>query len=383
MKAHTLRTWVEIDRKALRHNVGEFFRFVSPETRLMAVIKSNAYGHGLATVAQELVRIQPFGDKGWFGVDSIVEALRLRRVGISNPILVLGFTLPSRMIEAARDRISISISNFDALNALSKLSDRPAIHLKLDTGMHRQGFLKQDIARLITALQKKHIVPEGIFTHFACAKDAAYPTYTSVQLAEFKENVSRIEAAGFSGFVRHAAATGGTLLFPDAHCDMVRIGMGLYGYWPSQESKLAHAMDPQKLLAITLTPVLTWKTIIAEVKQIPKGSLIGYDLTEQTHRKTTIAVLPIGYWHGYDRGLSSLGHVLVHGARARVLGRVSMDMLVVDVTDIPSVHTGDEVVIIGNQGKETISAEDLGRMIGTSAYEILTRINPLIKRVVV
>ena len=396
MKSHTLRTWIEIDKKALRHNVGEFFRFIAPETRLMAVIKSNAYGHGLVTVAKILSSslrspassIQFPASSLWFGVDSIVEALRLRREGVANPILVLGSTLPVRMEEAARERISISISNFDALDSLSRLQERPAVHIKLDTGMHRQGFLKKDMPRLIAMMKKKKIVPEGIFTHFASAKNAAYPTYTIAQLAEFKETVAHIEKAGFSGLIRHAAATGGTLLFPDAHLDMVRIGMGLYGYWPSQESKLAYVMDSeksseQKNKPVILKPVLTWKTIISEVKQIPKESFVGYDLTEATHRKTTIAILPIGYWHGYDRGLSSIGIVLVRGARARVLGRVSMDMLVIDVTDIPLVRAGDEAVILGKQGKETVSAEDIGRMIGTSAYEILTRINPLIKRIVV
>ena len=385
MKPHTLRTWIEIDPKALRHNVGEFFRLIPSETRFMAVIKSNAYGHGLATVAQELAAMQIFEKKGWFGVDSIVEGLRLRREGIVNPILVLGFTLPSRLGEAARERISVGISNFDALESLADTLERPAIHLKLDTGMHRQGFLKKDIPHLIAVLKKKKIAPEGIFTHFASAKDAAYPTYTLVQLSEFGEAVTKIEQAGFSPMIRHAAATGGTILFPDAHLDMVRIGMGLYGYWPSEESRYAkHIAESVKQgVRITLNPVLTWKTIVAEVKQIASGSFVGYDLTERTHRKTTIAILPIGYWHGYDRGLSSVGSVLVRNARARVMGRVSMDMTVIDVTDIPGVRMGDEVVIIGNQGKETVSAEDIGRSIGTSAYEILTRINPLIKRMVV
>lgn len=384
---HTLRTWIEIDKKALRHNVGEFFRLIPKNTRFMAVIKSNAYGHGLVGIAQTLAKTSEFQKRGWFGVDSIVEALRLRREGIANPILVLGFTLPSRMEDAVREGIAISISNFDALKAVAHMKTRPIIHLKLDTGMHRQGFLKKDIARLITTLKKKKIQPEGGFTHFASAKDAAYPTYTLTQLAEFKDSTLRLTQAGFSPLVRHSAATGGTLLFPDAHLDMVRVGMGLYGYWPSQESKLAHAMSiirsARRAQRIALMPVLSWKTVIAEMKKIPKGSFVGYDITEVTNRPTVIAVLPIGYWHGYDRGFSSHGQVLVHNARARVLGRVSMDMIVVDVTDIPLARVGSEVVILGKQSKEILDAEELGRVINTSPYEILTRINPLIKRVVV
>lgn len=392
---HGLRTWIEIDKKALRHNVGEFFRLIPQETRFMAVIKSNAYGHGLALVANILAEEskkkglvhRSFSEGGWFGVDSIVEALRLRREGIINPILVLGFTLPTRMEDASREHIHISVSNFDALEFLASVRECPGFHLKLDTGMHRQGFLQKDIPRLITTLKKKKIKPEGVFTHFASAKDAAYPTYTLAQLAEFKESIARLEEAGFSPFVRHAAATGGTLLFPEAHFDMVRVGMGLYGYWPSQESKHADVLRGSEVSKNTkpllLKPVLTWKTVVTEVKRIPKGSFVGYDLTEMTHRPTTIAVLPIGYWHGYDRGFSGIGEVLVGNARARVLGRVSMDMVVIDVTDIPSVRVGDEVVIIGKQGKEAVDAEDLGRAVGTSPYEVLTRINPLIKRIIV
>ncbi|MDP3779095.1 MAG: alanine racemase [bacterium] len=388
MISSTLRTWIEIDKKALRHNVGGFFDIISSDTRLMAVIKSNAYGHGLTLVAKQLANFQ-FSisnfQKIWLGVDSIVEALRLRKDGITNPILVLGFTLPSRMEDAAREDIRISISNFDSLEALSKLAERPAVHLKFDTGMHRQGFLQKDITRLISILKKKNIQPEGVFTHFASAKDEAYPTYTLAQLAEFKENIARLEQAGFSSMVRHTAATGGTLLFPDAHLDMVRIGMGLYGYWPSEEAKSEKrkVKNEKQGMRIRLKPVLSWKTVIAEVKKIPKGSFVGYDLTERTHRTTTIAILPIGYWHGYDRGFSSQGKVLVGGARASVLGRVSMDMVVIDVTDIPSARVGSEAVLIGAQGKEMIDAEEFGRMIGTSSYEVLTRINPLIKRIVV
>ena len=389
MKSRTVRTWIEIDRDALRHNVGEFFRIIPARTRLMAVIKSNAYGHGLVTTAQELTRMPKFAQRGWLGVDSITEALRLRREGMQNPILVLGFTLPCRIEDAAREHISISISNFDTLKALIAARNRPSIHLKIDTGMHRQGFLGSDIHKLIRMLKKNDIHPEGIFTHFASVKDQMYPTYANEQLERFNTIIAEIQRAGFPDVICHAAATAGTLLVPDAHLDMVRIGMGLYGYWPSLEAKAAHTVSQKKMLRIIkkkpimLKPVLMWKTVVAETKRIPSGSYIGYDLTERTSRNTIIAVLPIGYWHGYDRGLSSTGQMLVRGAIARVLGRVSMDMIVIDVTDIPRVRVGDEITIIGIQGKETISAEDISRMISTSPYEFLTRINPLIKRIVV
>lgn len=377
-----IRTWIEIGALALRHNAEQFFRLLPSETRLMAVVKSNAYGHGLVHGAKLLADLHPksstLNPRLWFGVDSIVEALRLRREGIINPILVLGHTLPSRVSEATAHDIILTVSNFDALRVLAAASTRPAFHLKIDTGMHRQGFMPDEIDKVITALKRAKLAPTGIYTHFASAKDPRDRDYTEAQAHLFEKIITAFSAAGFSPMIRHAAASGGTLIFPETHLDMVRVGMGLYGYWPSVESK----MMKQKL-GIDLKPVLTWKTIIAEVKAIPAGAKIGYDETEAVRRKSKIAILPIGYWHGYDRGLSGIGEVLVRGLRARVLGRVSMDMIVVDVTDIPRARVGDEAALIGRQGKEAIWADELAAKIGTTAYEFLTRINPLIKRVIV
>lgn len=390
-----LRTWVEIDQKALRHNVAEFLKLIPRQTKFMAVVKSNAYGHGLVTAAQSLaelgIRNKEVGmrkthnskflihnSRLWFGADSIVEGLRLRREGIQNPILVLGSTLPSRMSDAVEHNIAFAISNFDALRAYARLQHRPPFHLKIDTGMHRQGFLPHEIKKVAGVLKKRRMIPEGIFTHFALAKDIAYPTYTLEQLRKFHEVAAVLYKAGFKNLMRHAAASGGTLLFPESHLDMVRIGMAMYGYWPSEESRIRN-----KELGIMLKPVLTWKTVIVEIKKIPKGVFVGYDCTERVSRPTTIGVLPIGYWHGYDRGLSGIGEVLIRGHRAKVLGRVSMDMIVVDITDIRGVKIWDEVVLIGKQGKEAVWADDMALKIGTSQYEVLTRINPLIKRVLV
>ena len=399
---NTLRTWIEIDKRALRRNVEQFLKLIPKKARLMAVVKSNAYGHGLVQVASLLAGVNSkkqvvSNSKGltsyfsalttrlWFGVDSIVEGLRLRKEGIQNPIFVLGATLHNRLAEAARENITISVSNFDSLRALAKEKVRPAFHVKCDTGMHRQGFLPEETPQLIKLIKLFKLTPEGIFTHFAAAKDILYPTYTREQTRKFKEVVRALEKAGFKKLIRHAAASGGALLFPETHFDMVRIGMGLYGYPPSPEAGIRNYE-----LGITLKPVLTWKTVVAEIKEIPKGSYVGYDLTERVARKTKIAVLPIGYWHGYDRGLSIIGEVLVRGARTKVLGRVSMDMIVVDVTDIDNkikdkgqrIKVGEEVVLIGRQGKEAIWADELAGKIGTSQYEFLTRVNPLIKRII-
>lgn len=381
---NNLRTWIEIDAKALRHNAGQFLRMIPAEARLMAVIKSNAYGHGLSLVAGKLADIP----KIWFGVDSIVEALRLRKDGIKNQILVLGHTLPGRMGDAARRDIVVSVSNFESLSVLAGLKKRPRFHLKLDTGMCRQGFLPGDMPRLIAFLRQSRLKPRGIFTHFASAKDPDDTAFTRRQLKTFLAMAGELEVVGYA-CMRHAAATGGALLFPESHLDMVRVGMGLYGYWPSSESKTTFLVQEKRKMKngksrmIEWKPVLTWKSIVAEVKKIPKGSRVGYDGTERVRRDTTIAVVPIGYWHGYDRGLSKICEMLLSGRRAKVLGRISMDMTVVDVTDIPKVRVGDEVVLIGTQGKEAIFADELAAKINTTAYEFLTRINPLILRKVI
>ncbi|MDO8561155.1 MAG: alanine racemase [bacterium] len=377
-KNNHLRTWIEIDTAALAANFRQLRNIVSAKKKIMAVVKSNAYGHGIVGIAKSLRKSAP---SIWFGVDSLVEGLRLREEGIKSPILVLGSTLPTLFIEAGRQKIFITISNFEGLDALSKLKVRPEIHLKIDTGMHRQGFLPKEVGVVIKRLKKNKIVPRGIYTHFASAKDRAYPTATLEQFELFKKVTRGFERAGFKGMVCHAAASGGALLFPEAHLDMVRIGMALWGHWPSDEAKINVLSGRFNLPKISLKPVLSWKTRVAEVKKIPTGALVGYDLTERVARLSQIAVLPVGYWHGFDRGLSSSGLVLVGGKRAKVLGRVSMDMIVCDVTNIPGVKVGDVVILIGRQGKEEISAEEIARTLNTSPYEVLTRINPLIERI--
>jgi alanine racemase len=378
-EAQYFRTWIEIDSNALYNNVRVMTKRLAPRTRFMAVIKSNAYGHGLTQIAQLLaLRSSLFASRYplWFGVDSIVEALRLRKEGITQPLFVLGFTLPARLKEAVGADITLSISSFESLKALSALKQRPQFHIKIDTGMHRQGFELKDILQLIKALKKAKLAPAGVYTHFASAKDPGYPSFTNGQFRTFLKAAALLKKAGFKNLIRHAAASGGTLLFPDTHLDMVRPGMALYGYFPSSEAEthLAHRMH--------LRPVLSWKAVVGEVKLIKKGEYIGYDLTERFPQDTRIGIIPVGYWHGFDRGLSSVGEVLVGGRRRRVLGRVSMDMIAVDLSGGGVARQGDEVVLLGKQDKEEVTASEMAMRIATSPYEIITRINPLIHKVI-
>ena len=371
-----LRTWLEIDCRAIEKNYKIFRSLIITKTKLMAVVKSNAYGHGLVDFAKKLERL----GADWFGVDSVVEGLALRREGVKAPILVLGYTLSDKFKEAADNDISITVSSFETLETLQKnhLSRPLKIHIKVDTGMHRQGFLLKDLPKVLSFLQttshKLQANVEGLYTHFAAAKNPAFPEYTKKQIAEFKQWRIAFKKVGFSP-ICHASATAGAMIFPEANFDMARIGIGFYGLWPAKEIESYFANR------ILLEPTLSWKTIISEIKELPKGAKIGYDLTETLQKESRIAICPIGYWHGYPRTLSSVGFVLVGGKRARILGRVSMDMISINITDIKNAKVGDEVVLIGKQKKEKITAGELANLSDTSHYEIVTRLNPLMKRI--
>jgi alanine racemase len=370
-----LRTWIEIDKKAIANNYNVFRGLIKKETKLMAVIKSNAYGHSLLDFARE---VESLG-ADYLGVDSATEALALRKNGTKTPMLILGYTLPELVKEVADNDISFTVSSFDQLKELESVKSEKIcrIHVKVDTGMCRQGFLEEDMNALTKRLKEAekdfNVKVEGLFTHFASAKNPSFPQFTKDQINLFEKWIKVFKDNNFD-VIRHASATAGAILFKEADYDMVRIGIGLYGMWPSKETKL-FAKDRLKLV-----PILSWKTLISEVKEIKVGSKIGYDSTEIAYSKMKIAICPIGYWHGYSRAFSSIGRVLVKGEEARVLGRVSMDMIVIDVTKIKGVEIEDEVVIIGKSDDAELKAEDVSQMIDMSYYEFVTRINPLIKR---
>jgi alanine racemase len=373
----TVRTWIEIDTKAIAANVRVFRKIIGPKTKLLGVVKSNAYGHNI----YEFSRVLERNKVDWLGVDSLIEAVRIREEGIGLPILVLGFTLPSLYELASNHNIILTLSSFEQLEEMVRgpMRKKPLrVHIKLDTGMHRQGFQWNEEKRLFSALSAARIRGrmrvEGFYTHFAQAKEPSRTEATDMQIREFERWRAAFRAHGYDAVLAHASATGGTLVYPNARYDMVRVGIGLYGHWPSEETK--------RLLSkrISLSPVLTWRAVVGEVKEVAAGERIGYDFTETLTRLTRVAIVPVGYWHGLRRALSSKGRVLIKGRSAKILGRVSMDMIAVDVSDIPGVKMGTEVTLIGRDGKEEISLEELARFIGTSSYEVLTSLNPLMQR---
>lgn len=357
--------WLEISEGAVRKNIRTFRRLLDKKTALYAVVKSNAYGHGL----MQFSAITDSAGVDGFCVDSVIEGVKLRASGITKPVLVLGYTVPALYATAAKNGITVTVSNTEALVAWSAAKARPRFHIKIDSGMHRQGFQLPDIPALLKRLARLDAGKSltGTYTHFAMAKNAADTAFTEKQFAVFKEVCALFEKADFTNLVRHASATGGTLLGKDFHMDMARVGIGLYGIWPSAE------LEAQLGKKIILAPVLRLHSLISEIKKIKKGEGVGYDLAERVPRDTKLAVIPIGYWHGIPRAASSVGRVWIGKRQARIIGRVSMDMAVVDVTGIPC-RVGTEI---------SISPIELARSIDASPYEVITRINPLIHKEVV
>ena len=371
MNKDYLKTWVGISKGSIAHNFQIFRSLASDRAKIWAVVKSNAYGHGLVVFSKIADQIGVDG----FCVDSVREGQKLREAGIYKPVLVLGPTLPALLKEAVSNDLTITISNIDALKFYLKSDHKPNFHLKIDSGMHRQGFYPEDIKSIIPTLKKIKEKFKGTYTHFCSAKDINYPTYTEMQFKKFGDALTDLKKAGFDNLTKHAASTGGALINKKYHLDAIRIGIGLYGLWPSKELNV-------QLPKIKLEPVLSWHALISETKKIKKGEFIGYDLTERALKNTLSAILPIGYWHGFPRALSSIGKILINGKQARVLGRVAMDLIVVDASNIKC-KVGDRATIIGKDQKETIFASDAAAQIGASHYELITRINPLIERIVV
>ncbi len=385
----TPKTWVEISRSALTHNITAFRKHVGAKTPIMAVVKSNAYGHGLIQVA----RIADAVGAAWFGVDNVDEGLELRKSGIIKPILVLGYTRDSRLKDCVENRLSFTVYNMSTAKALAKMRLRPVgthpsldakaafVHVKIDTGTTRQGVNGEELKRLVRALTKTPgVAIEGVSTHFANIEDTTDHAYADLQLQRFQDGLSILLKEGIDPPWKHAACSAATILFPETYFNLVRVGISMYGLWPSKETL---AVAKQKRRTLDLKPVMCWKTVVAQVKRVKKGTPVSYGLTERVSRNSVLALLPVGYWDGYDRTLSNNGIALIRGRRCKVMGRICMNMFVVDATDVPTIHVEDEVVLLGAQRKERVTAEDIASKIGSINYEVVTRVNPLIPRFLV
>jgi alanine racemase len=382
------KTWVEVSKKALTNNVKAFRRHLGAKVGVMAVVKSNAYGHGLVETAQ----ITDAAGAAWFGVDNVDEGIALRKAGIKKPILILGYTLKSRLTDAVKNDLSFILSNQETVRALKKLkltgkkNSVAKVHLKIETGTTRQGVEGEDLLQIVREIKKTTGVRvEGASTHYANIEDTTESSFAESQLRRFQEGVALLHREGIDPMVLHTACSAAAILFPSTYFNLARVGISMYGLWPSKETQaIAQRMlvGTRHAVSLRLTPALSWKTRIAQIKSVKKGTPVSYGLTERVAHDSKIAVLPIGYWDGFDRGLSSIGQVLVRGQRCKVVGRVCMNMCMIDVTDVVGVNLEDEVVLIGAQQREEISAQDIAGKIGTIHYEVVTRINPTLPRLV-
>lgn len=373
--------WCEIDAKALAGNVEQLRGRLVAEAAFGAVVKAEAYGHGMLPCA----RIAVGAGAGWLCVNGLDEGLALRAAGRREPILVLGFVERSRLADLAAADLRPTVYDLGTVERLAEVTGdrgRPLpLHVKLETGTHRQGAREEDLGGLVERVEAAPgLRLEGVSMHFANVEDTTRHDFALGQLDEFLRIANGVEARLGRTVMRHAASSAAALLYAQTHLDLVRVGISMYGEWPSRET-LVSCRDRGE--SVRLTPVLTWKTRVAQVKPVEEGAFVGYGCTYRTTRPTRIAVLPVGYSEGYGRGLSNVGHVLVRGRRAPVRGRICMNMCMVDVTDVPGVEVEDEVVLLGRQGDEVVTAGQLAEWCGTISYEILARISPNLPRVVI
>ncbi len=362
-------TYAEIDLGAISHNVSEIKKIIPKTTKFMAVVKANGYGHG----AVEVSKAAASAGADYLSVASKKEAMELRDAGIHTPILILSESLPEDAEEIIRAGLTQTVYTVRLAEALSKASaavKKPAlVHLKVDTGMGRIGATPSEAVGLLKKIKNlPGIEVEGAFTHFAKADDTS-DTYTAKQLSAFKDFIREAEGAKIFIPLKHAANSAATLYHPDTHFDMVRIGLAMYGLYPQGNG-----------VRVSLKPALSFKTRIMYLKTVPAGTSLSYGCTYRTSGQTGIATLPVGYADGYNRALSNKGTVLIRGKRYPVVGRVCMDMTLVNVGD-DHVELGDEAVLIGSQGREKISADEIASLEGTISYEVVCGIGKRVERV--
>ena len=368
------RTKVSISLDAIAQNFEEMHRKLPKETKMMAVIKADGYGHGALAIAKT---VESYEYVWGFATATAQEAGQLREAGIHKPILVLGYTFQEDDALLVREEIRPTVFQYSTAKRLSQEAARQGktvhIHLALDTGMARIGFpVQKESVREIQKIQKLDFLEiEGLFTHFAKAVEADL-TYTAEQLRQYEQFCQWLSQEGVTVPIRHCANSAGIMCVPRAYLDLVRAGIIMYGIYPSDE------VEREKLF---LRPAMEWKAQIAYVKTVPAGCAVSYGGTYVTEKETKIATIPVGYADGYPRSLSNKGWILVHGQKAPILGRVCMDQFMVDVTDIPQVRQHDEVTLIGWDHQAFLSVEELARLSGRFPYEFVCDIGSRVPRV--
>ncbi|MBE9183017.1 alanine racemase [Oculatella sp. LEGE 06141] len=373
-------SWCELSASAIRSNISALRHRVGEDVTLGVVVKSDAFGHGLTSCARAFVE----SGADWLIVNFAYEAVKLRQAGITAPIYICGNTSVAQaaMVVAAQARVVLY--DADVAQALAKAGREAGytvpVHLKVETGTHRQGLELDEaiaLARLVSELDG--ITLEGIATHYADIEDTTDHRFAHQQLSLLKEAQNAFTQAGFDLPMIHSANSAATILWTETHGSLVRVGLAAYGLWPSKEvyAKVLQTFTAKGEGFIpNLQPVLSWRSRVVQVKEVPVGGYVSYGRTFRATYPMRVAVLPLGYYEGYDRRLSNLGYVLINGVRSPIRGRVCMNMTMVDVTHIPNVQAGSVATLLGADGDECISAEQLAAWMGTINYEVVSRIHP-------
>lgn len=380
---HNHLNYIELSKSALDKNIASLAQLAGK--KMVAVsVKGNAYGHGLPEIVGLL---KDNSQVNYLTTHTLEEAIICRESGWKKNILILGPVAHDK-IEAIAD-LCLEPAVFDLafLEALGKFSDKYKIgfatHLKLETGTNRFGITEKELPRFIKAYKKYKLIgrPYGAYTHFANIEDTTDHSYAESQLKIFKQLLAKLKSSGVMPKIKHTASSAATILFDKTHFDMVRPGIAAYGYWPSKETYLSYRLEGGS--NSLFQPLLSWKTKIGQVKNLAADSFIGYGCTYRTTAKTKLAVLPVGYYDGFDRRLSNLAYVLIKGKRSPVRGRVCMNITMVDISDISNVKAGAVATLLGVDGKEKIDANMWAGWCGSINYEIISRISPEIKRILV
>lgn len=381
-------TWLEVNGVALERNVAALKRRLSSSALLAVAVKANGYGHGLTLTAEAFLA----GGADWLCVHSIAEARALRAARIEAPIYLFGPCPIESLEEALSLRLRLVTYSQAQVERLAELSvgapvGEVKLHLKVETGNNRQGLPLPELLALTEELERHpQLELEGLCSHFANVEDTTDHSYAERQLERFHEAHRALCERGTPPRIRHIANSAATLLWPERVMEMARVGVSAYGLWPSKETQ---GVARQRAFneggsMVDLSPALTWKARVAQVKSLEAGESVGYGCTYVTTRPSRVAVLPVGYYEGYDRALSNIAYVLIQGQRAPVRGRVCMNMCMVDVTDIEGVEAGDVAVLLGAQdgpnGSERLSAEQLASWANTINYEVVSRLHPALLR---
>ncbi|MHB1005317.1 MAG: alanine racemase [Chloroflexota bacterium] len=363
--------WAEIDLGAVEDNVAALRGCLTGGAEVMAVVKANAYGHGAARASRAALA----GGATWLAVNVADEGVELRHAGITAPILVLGYVPPWEADKVVFYSLTPTVNTHQLAMALAsaagKRSVRLPVHVKVDTGLSRYGLPPEEVVPFVRTLASlPHLRWEGLWSHLATA-DEADKSFAYQQMEVYNGTLRALDAEGLRPRLRHIVNSAGTLDLPEMHLDLVRPGIAIYGLYPS----------PAVHRAVALRPAMALKSRVARLRRLPVGSTVGYGRIFTAERETLVALVPGGYADGLRRGLSNVGYVLVRGRRAPIVGRVSMDQIVVDVTDVPGIEHDDDVVILGRQGGDEITAEELGAWMGTINYEVVTGVSQRVPRV--